>query len=73
MGVLCIMGGGSLSRISILLDVSGEFDFATLWAPFVERMGFWAISAVWGVLDSLDMGALCVALECVVRGYRVCG
>ena len=73
-GVLCIIGvRGGLSRISILLDVWGTFDFAALWAPFVERTGFRAILAVWGVLDSLDMGTLCVALGCVVRGYRVRG
>ena len=56
-----------LSWISILLDVWEAFDFVALWAPFLEWVGFWAISAVWGVLDSLDMGALRVAL-----GYRMC-
>ena len=55
-----------------LLNVWEAFHFAALWAPFVERAGFRAISAVCGVLDSLDMGAFCVALGCVVRGYRMC-
>ena len=65
-------GGGGRHGLVFLLNVWEAFHFAALWAPFVERAGFRAISAVCGVLDSLGMGAFCVALGCVVRGYRMC-
>ena len=55
-------GWGACNGLVFLLDVWRAFDFAALWDPFVKRVGFRAISAVWGVLDSLDMGVLCVAL-----------
>ena len=64
---------GACLGLVFFFDVWGAFDFVALWAPFLEPAEFRAISAVWGVLDSLDMDALCVALGCVVRGYRMCG